>query len=88
MINYEEELKKFHPSLDVNEAEDAIYNRDFTDVTDILKELINDESTVSEEISRIQKPAGNRPGVVGCSAGVLLILRWCGFCVIPKSSAV
>ena len=38
MINYEEELKKFHPSLDVNEAED-----DFTDVTDILKELINDE---------------------------------------------
>ena len=26
MINYEEELKKFHPSLDVNEAEDAIYN--------------------------------------------------------------
>ena len=43
MINYEEELKKFHPSLDVNEAEDAIYNRDFSDVTDILKELINDE---------------------------------------------
>ena len=43
MINYEEELKKFHPSLDVNEAEDAIDNRDFTDVTDILKELINDE---------------------------------------------
>ncbi len=29
MINYEEELKKFRPSLDVNEAEDAIYNRDF-----------------------------------------------------------
>ena len=43
MINYEEELKKFHPSLDVNVAEDAIYNIDFTDVTDILKELINDE---------------------------------------------
>ena len=43
MINYEEELKKFHPSLDVNEAEDAIYNRDFTDVTDILKEMIQEE---------------------------------------------
>lgn len=24
MINYEEELKKFHPSMDVNEAEDEI----------------------------------------------------------------
>ena len=43
MINYEEELKKFHSSLDVNEAEDAIYYRDLTDITDILKELMKDE---------------------------------------------
>ena len=47
MINYEEELKKFHPSLDVNEAEDAIYKRDFTDVTDILKEMIQEEKNKS-----------------------------------------
>lgn len=37
MINYEEELKKFKPSLDVDEAEGAIYSRDLTDVIDILK---------------------------------------------------
>ena len=43
MINYEEELKKFHPSMDVNEAEDAIYSRDLTDVTDILKEMQKEE---------------------------------------------
>lgn len=43
MLNYEEELKKFHPSMDVNEAEDAIYSRDLTDVTDILKEMMRDE---------------------------------------------
>jgi hypothetical protein len=43
MINYEEELKKFHPSMDVNEAEDAIYSRDLTDVTDILREMIRDD---------------------------------------------
>ena len=43
MINYEEELKKFHSSLDVNEAEDAIYNRDLTDITVILKVLMKDE---------------------------------------------
>jgi len=42
MINYDEELKKFQPSLEVNEAEDAIYNRDVTDVTDILKEMLKD----------------------------------------------
>ena len=43
MINYEEELKKFHPSMDVNEAEYAIYSRDLTDVTDILKEMLQEE---------------------------------------------
>ena len=43
MINYEEELKKFHPRMDVNEAEDAIYSRDLTDVTDILKEMQKEE---------------------------------------------
>ena len=43
MINYEEELKKYHASMDVNEAEDAIYSRDLTDVTDILRAMMKDE---------------------------------------------
>ena len=30
MINYDEEIRKFKPSLDVDEAEGAIYNRDLT----------------------------------------------------------
>lgn len=42
MINYEEELKNFTPSLEVEEAEAAIYNHDLTDVTDIINELIRD----------------------------------------------
>lgn len=42
MINYEEELKNFKPSLEVEEAEAAIYNHDLTDVTDIINELIRD----------------------------------------------
>ncbi len=49
MLNYEEELKKFHPSMDVNEAEDAIYSRDMTDVTDILRELLKDEKKKSQK---------------------------------------
>lgn len=36
MINFEEELKKFHPSLEVEDAEEAIYNQDLTDMADIL----------------------------------------------------
>ena len=43
MLNYEEELKKFKPCLDVDEVEDAIYSRDLTDVTDILKEMLKEE---------------------------------------------
>ncbi len=42
MINFEEEIKKFHPSLEVEEAEDAIYNNDLTDMVDIMKELLKD----------------------------------------------
>ncbi len=42
MINFEEEIKKFHPSLEVEEAEDAIYNNDLTDMVDIMKELLKE----------------------------------------------
>ena len=42
MIDFEEELKKFQPSLEVEEAEEAIYKQDLTDMTDILKEMLKD----------------------------------------------
>lgn len=42
MIDFEEELKKFQPSLEVEEAEEAIYNHDLTDMTDILQEMIKE----------------------------------------------
>ncbi len=42
MINFEEELKKFHPSLEVEDAENAIYSQDITDMADILVKLIKE----------------------------------------------
>lgn len=42
MIDFEEELKKFQPSLEVEEAEEAIYNQDLTDMTDILREMMKE----------------------------------------------
>lgn len=42
MINFEEEIKKFHPSLEVDDAEDAIYNNNTTDLTDILLEMMQE----------------------------------------------
>ncbi|WP_275553044.1 hypothetical protein [Mordavella massiliensis] len=40
MLNFEEELKKFQPSLEIEEIEDAVYQEDLTDMTDILREMI------------------------------------------------
>lgn len=40
MLNFEEELKKFQPSLEVEDIEGAVYQEDLTDVTDILREVI------------------------------------------------
>ena len=40
MLNFEEELKKVQPSLEVEDIEDAVYQEDLTDMTDILREMI------------------------------------------------
>lgn len=48
MINFEEELKKFHPSLEVEDAEEAIYNQDLTDMVDILVRLVSEYDEVRE----------------------------------------
>lgn len=49
MINFEEELKKFHPSLEVEDAEDAIYNQDLTDMADLLVRMIKEAEEDSED---------------------------------------
>ena len=48
MIDFEEELKKFHPSLEVEDAEDAIFNQDLPAMADILIKMI-DKMKPSEE---------------------------------------
>ena len=42
VINFDEELKYFKPSLEVEEAEQAIYNHELTDMTDVLQEILQD----------------------------------------------
>ena len=58
MINLEEELKKFHPSLEVEDAEEAIYNQDLTDMADILVKMIGD---VSREVYNNREVYNSRP---------------------------
>ncbi|MBQ2472732.1 MULTISPECIES: hypothetical protein [Lachnospira] len=41
MIDFDEEIQKFQPSLEVEDAEDAIYNNDIPDITDLMKNIIS-----------------------------------------------
>ena len=42
MINFEEEIKKFHPGLEIEEAEDAIYNNNISDITDGMIQMVEE----------------------------------------------
>ena len=42
MINFEEELKHFQPSGEIEDAECEIYEHDITDMTDIMMDLIKE----------------------------------------------
>lgn len=42
MIDFEEELKKFHPSLEVEQVEDNVYQNKPKDVTDLLQEMLRE----------------------------------------------
>ena len=35
MLDFDEEIQKFQPSLEVEDAEDAIYKNDVPDITDL-----------------------------------------------------
>ena len=41
MLDYEEELKKFKPSLEVDDIENAVYQEDLTAMTDLLKQVMD-----------------------------------------------
>ncbi|MCM1272768.1 MAG: hypothetical protein NC225_07365 [Clostridium sp.] len=55
MINFEEELKRFKPIPEVNQAEEAIYSNDLKDISDIVMQMTSDlrEAEMSN-ITRIQ----------------------------------
>ena len=40
MLNYEEELKKFQTSLEVEDMEKAVYREELTDMQDIIREAV------------------------------------------------
>lgn len=43
MINFDEEVKKFQPSLEVDQAEEAIFNNDLTDISDVIESILKEK---------------------------------------------
>ena len=43
MINFEEELARFKPSKEVEQAEDVIMNTNLRDMTDIMQEILKEK---------------------------------------------
>ena len=42
MINFEDEIKRFKPSLDVDQLEDSILKVDLTDMNDLMTQLMEE----------------------------------------------
>lgn len=49
MINFEDELKKFHPSLEIEDAEDALYKKNLTDIADLVVDIMKEVKEEEEE---------------------------------------
>ena len=43
MLNFEEELEKFQPSLEIEQAEDAICQGNSVDILDLLHDLMQEK---------------------------------------------
>ena len=39
---FDEEIKKFHPSLEISDVENAIYNQDMKDMVDVMLKMTKD----------------------------------------------
>ncbi|MCR5419546.1 MAG: hypothetical protein K6E98_00905 [Lachnospiraceae bacterium] len=44
MINFEDELRKFHPSMEIEGVEEAVNNHDMTDMTDIFLAMMREKA--------------------------------------------
>ncbi len=55
MINFEEEIKKFEPSLEVSKLEDAIIQSEMSDFNDIIMGILKKQKdSDAEEISKAE----------------------------------
>ena len=56
MINFDEELKKFHPSMEIEGVENAVHGRDMNDMTDIFLAMMREKADAANQ-ARVETQA-------------------------------
>ena len=56
MINFQEEIKRFKPSLDVEDIEDTITGFDLTDMNDLMLQMVQEASERNARAKRAAAP--------------------------------
>lgn len=49
MINFDEELRKFPQSMEIEEVQNAVNSHEMNDVTDMLIELVNENRALKNQ---------------------------------------
>lgn len=52
MINFDEEVKKFHPCMEIEQLNREDFKNDLTDMTDVLREMYLDLEAERTEMGR------------------------------------
>ena len=42
MINFDEEVARFQPSLEIDQAEEAIFNNELADISDMIESILKE----------------------------------------------
>lgn len=50
MINFDEELRKFPRSMEIDQIEDAVNGHDLNDVTDIIREMHEQNKALQNQL--------------------------------------
>ena len=77
MLNFEEELEKFQPSMDIEKVEDVVYHNNLADVTDIVKRV---DTGCQRNIVMKNRKGLSKMRCPRCDANVSDTATLCTFC--------
>ena len=60
MINYQEEIKRFKPSLDVDNIEEAIAGMSLTDMNDLMMQLVQNAANAAAAAGAVHESTSGR----------------------------